>query len=1356
MAHISSRILRAVGLRPFMFLILVGVLAFVPALLDASVEAVVKTENAQRERNPEPSESDHLMIEDELRSIEMEFDNYLAQIAVASPASEGLLQSINQIASQLLVRLAAAKEQLQRSDSRDRAYDRNAQKRIALLDKRIVKHQTLFGQRTANDPTGRGIGSLKSGKLAPAATGAISGTITNASGGAPIQNVLVQIFNSTGNFVASVSTNASGVYTSPATLATGNYFARTFNTLGFIDELYNNIVCLSCNATTGTAISVTDGSTTPNIDFALAAGGRISGTVTDSATAAPIANINVFIFNSSGAFQTSTISDASGNYLSNGLPSGSYFASTSNSLGYVNELYNNIPCVGCAVTSGTPISVTSPSTTSGINFALAIGGTISGNVTDAGTSAPIAGVGVRIFDNSGIQVNFINTNLSGAYATSIALPAGAYFVRTINSMGYLDELYDNIPCATGCNVTTGIPVFITAGLITPGINFALNTGGRISGTITDASTSAPIDAVDVDIFDSSGVFVTTASTDASGNYQTDSVLNTGTYYAITFNGSSYLDELYNNIRCPGCDVTTGTPISVTAGATTSAINFALTLGGRIAGTITDAATSNPISGVNVQIFSSNGLFAAQAVTNATGNYVITTGLTTGTYFARTVNSQGYVNELYDNITCLTCNPATGTPISVTEGAITSGINFALALGGKISGTVTNALNAAPLQNVNLRIYNSLGVQVAAANSNASGIYTVTTGLTTGTYYVRAFSGQGFISQSYMSINCTTCTPTLGTPITVTAPATTTGINFALNAGGRISGIITDSSTAMPVPGIAVQILAPDGAIITTVGTNGAGAYTTTQGLPTGTYFARTANDLSYKDQIYANITCVPCEGTSGIPISVTAPSITTGINFNIEPGGSISGTITDAVTSAPLIDVEVSIFDFDGNFITFGVTDAQGKYTSFAGLTSGVYYAATFNQSGYIDELYDNITCAFCDVLTGTPINVNSGMNSSGIDFALSAGGRVSGMITDSATTAPIGGITTQIFDSDGAFVAFGVTNATGSYTTTTGLPTGTYYARAANNIGYVTELYNNITCLSCDVTTGTPISITAGATTSGINFSLDAGGRIFGALNDISDLTSIPAARVEVYNSSGTLVSTSTSNTLGNYTSAALPAGTYYARTTNTRGFVDKLYNDIQCIGCTVTTGTAITVSGGSVTSEINFALCSYTLSPKNSLFNSRGGEGSVSVAASGTCGWTATSNDAWIDITSIASDTGNGVFNFLVRENVGPDARTGTITVGSSTFTIFQAGNGSCSLILSPAFWRFGAPGGQAFVQVTAGAGCAWQVASNANWLVITSPTRGTGSATLNFVVLQNTTGGPRDGVITSAGKKISVKQK
>ena len=58
------------------------------------------------------------------------------------------------------------------------------------------------------------------------------------------------------------------------------------------------------------------------------------------------------------------------------------------------------------------------------------------------------------------------------------------------------------------------------------------------------------------------------------------------------------------------------------------------------------------------------------------------------------------------------------------------------------------------------------------------------------------------------------------------------------------------------------------------------------------------------------------------------------------------------------------------------------------------------------------------------------------------------------------------------------------------------------------------------------------------------------------------------------------------------------------------------------------------------------------------------------GTCPWTAVSNDAWITITSGSSGDGSGTVEYSVAENTDPNPRTGTITVAGYTHTVYQAG--------------------------------------------------------------------------------------
>src|SRR5262249_6783375 len=185
-------------------------------------------------------------------------------------------------------------------------------------------------------------------------------------------------------------------------------------------------------------------------------------------------------------------------------------------------------------------------------------------------------------------------------------------------------LYPNVTCFS-CNVGSGTPVAVGAGTETSGINFALSvfTGGgtgAISGTVKDAATGQPIGGVAVVIVDGQSNFRGVATTDSSGNYGF-SGLPTGTYYAATSSASAqgYVDVLFNGTPCQGCfSLVTGTPISVTSGATTPSIDFSLGLAGRVTGRVTSGGVG--VGNVLVALVTPTGTFIAQAFTGVDGSY----------------------------------------------------------------------------------------------------------------------------------------------------------------------------------------------------------------------------------------------------------------------------------------------------------------------------------------------------------------------------------------------------------------------------------------------------------------------------------------------------------------------------------------------------------------------------------------------------------------------------------------------------------------------------------------------------------------------------------------------------------------
>jgi hypothetical protein len=246
------------------------------------------------------------------------------------------------------------------------------------------------------------------------------------------------------------------------------------------------------------------------------------------------------------------------------------------------------------------------------------------------------------------------------------------------------------------------------------------------------------------------------------------------------NASDYANELYSNVPfCPACSPTTGTPVTVTAGLTTSGIDIALDAGGRIEGRVTDASTSAPLLQAYVSVYDAGNNLVRSASVDALGNYAVN-GLVPGTYYALAVGGPTYVNELYSDVTCPACPPNTGTAIPVTAGGIASGRDFTLAGGGRIEGTVTRASDGQPV-NAWVTIYDSTGAVACGSSRDGSGFYRSASGLPSGTYYARALDSAGaYDAELYDNQACNSCSVTTGTPITVTSPAATTGINFTLD------------------------------------------------------------------------------------------------------------------------------------------------------------------------------------------------------------------------------------------------------------------------------------------------------------------------------------------------------------------------------------------------------------------------------------------------------------------------------------------------------------------------------------------------------------------------------------------------
>ena len=358
--------------------------------------------------------------------------------------------------------------------------------------------------------------------------------------------------------------------------------------------------------------------------------------------------------------------------------------------------------------------------------------------------------------------------------------------------------------------------------------------------------------------------------------------------------------------------------------------------------VTRSAGGAPLVSIGVYIYNAGSQIVSYDYTDESGHYMSGVGLPPGTYYARTLNYQGLINEVYDNTVCLSCDVTTGAPIVVTAGATIGNIDFALADGGTITGQVVYPPPSAGGY-VLVDIYNGAGSVVTSAFAlPAPSSYVVAEGLPAGTYYARTVNSLGLQDELYDSITCITaaggvCVPGTGTPISVTAGATESNINFDLVPGGRIAGTVTDLSTGARLANVAVQIYNANGMLLDSVLTNSSGNYTWGSGLPSGTYFARTSNSLGYTDILYSNIACIACDVTTGTGIPVTSPNTTNNINFALSVP---SATITlSATTVAP------------GATVTATIANGPGNCWDWVGL-----YATGAPPAGYMRAEYLNST----------------------------------------------------------------------------------------------------------------------------------------------------------------------------------------------------------------------------------------------------------------------------------------------------------------------------------------------------------------------------------------------------------------
>lgn len=835
------------------------------------------------------------------------------------------------------------------------------------------------------------VGVLLVATPAAAQNGTVTGTVTSADTGAPIAGVSLNVVLMNGSFVAGAFTNASGVYSISVPPGALYYVTTDSGSAGYLAEAFPDVHCLSgfCNSTDlreADPFSMVAGGTVTGRDLSLVRGGTISGTVSNaSGTGVQSVSVSAVVRFGTTTYTRSTSTNASGAFSIAGLYPGTYvLMTTSNNAGLRNEIFENVPCVGSctstnALAMGTPIPVELGVTVSGRNFTLETGGTLSGTVMNTGTGQPLANVTVFAYTKVGDSAMFVSsgsTNASGEY-TIRGLAAGSYALYT-NSNTTTNEYFGDVLCINFCNSATAVDsatlVAVTLGGTVGGLNFGLDPGLSVSGTITNESTGAFLNNVTVTAWLRVGQTFSGRSgfTNNSGNYTIPGLVP-GTYVLST-SVAGYANEIFDNIQCPatGCGTTallaTGTPVSVTSGSVTSGKNFALqpTTGsgtGTITGIVTDAASGLPIGGMPVNYsrltLIGGSPFPASTfignTTNVAGVFNVVTE--PGSYWVSTSGAHPYRNEAFDDIPCLgSCTtPNTGTTLTLTAGG-TLTTNFALSAGDGFSGVVTSAATGLPLGGVTVNTYQvSSGMFAGSFTTNPRGQF-ILRGLANGDYVAYTSNSLGYFDEIHNNMRCNfSCSVSTalssGTRISISGaaasagadlPELVTGIDFALDTRTQVpaaptnfrivttagTGVFTWTAPSLSTGGAPTSYLleagGSPGTTFITLPIPGTGTTFTVPGVPPGTYYVRVkgvnASGAGAASNEVVLVVGASGDGRPATPTGLTAFMAGDRITITWSPGlgfGPVSGYVLEAgsasgASNIATLDVPTATFSLSG------------------------------------------------------------------------------------------------------------------------------------------------------------------------------------------------------------------------------------------------------------------------------------------------------------------------------------------------------------------------------------------------------------------------------------------------------------
>jgi protocatechuate 3,4-dioxygenase beta subunit len=735
---------------------------------------------------------------------------------------------------------------------------------------------------------------------------------------------------------------------------------------------------------------------------------------------------------------------------------------------------------------------------------------------------PLANVTVVLLDQTNTVVGETTTAVDGSYEF-INIPPGSYTLRETDPNGYISTTINIVPISIGYGGTVYV-------------NFGDQQVGTVSGVVfhdyngngMQETQENGIQAITVELIDSTGLTVETTTTGSFGSYVFTGV-SAGLYTVRETDASGYVSTTSNTVAVSIAD----------SGAETA--NFGDRQSYAISGTVYEDMNGNGtmdgleigIPGVIIKLYDSNNSPVGAAITDAAGTYSFLE-IASGSYLVEEADPDGYGSTTTNTV-----------PVSVSSTSVAIA-NFGDIQDSSISGLVFNDMNGNgiqdagenPITNVLITLKDGSNTVIGETITDAAGTY-LFTGISAGSYTVSETDPPGYFST------------TSNTALVNLSDGGTGTANFGDQQAGTVSGIVFNDFNANGIQdpgengigGVVIELHDDNGFVLQTVITAGNGSYIFVNVAP-GSYTVWETDPEGFESTT-----------NNFVPVSINSNSGASAI-FGDKQAGTISGVVFNDINGSGVQDsgegglgnVLISLLDSTGTLITTEVSDAAGMY-QFNSIETGMYTVQATDPDGYTSTTDNAVTVTLAAGGTGT---ANFGDKQSGIVSGIVFNDINENGIQDAGEMG-ISGVTVRLFNPAGSLFQATMTGSNGVYGFTNVEP-GMYSVQETDPDGYFSTTGNTATVTLAEGGTGTAnFGDKQSGTVSGIVFNdINENG-----IQDAGEM-GISGVTVKLFNPTGSVVQATMTGSNGVYGFTNIEPGMYSVQETDPESYLSTTANTV------------------------------------------------------------------------------------------------------------------------------------------------------------------------------------------------------